>query len=750
MNHSKTICFVLAALAAGSLAAQQQDAAPPRSLLDGLRAPIHRDVDPDGVDRGTWTAGRDWTASLHDGAVFRPCQPADVEPSPWRWRTTAVALGGEPRPLAAPVPRGAGDFRCEYDLGAAVEAYDVRAEGLEQTFVLRHRTGRDVVITGAVTTALRAEPRGPLHAPIDFLPAGRGNGVRYGAAFAVDANGATLPLATAWDGERLRIDVPGQWLAGAAWPVVVDPLLSTIMLDASTAPVTHVAVERDERNAAYGVGYTFERRSSSLTRDFFFLLAPDSLQGAIVVFSRLNQGYDARPQLAFVRGTNKWVLGWDSYDHNSSRDRSALHVHSGADVTPSATSMWAPGATNRRQKSVRIGGNRTSSASSVLVVWESDVLGTSGNAPNTQIHTCLFDTASSTFGSPVHLAGGNVMFPGDCEAPSVSRDRGTGSWMVAWQHMTAVPMRWNVVAQRIGGDGVAAGGVWNTDQVGAAHQLAPVVDGRNGAWCVAFRTVPFGSLTSPAQMGFSLRAQRFLWADSAAGPGALGTSQVLFGPANYPAFRADAVAFDKNTGHHWAVATSQLVFGQTVTALTVVGHDAKVRNNLYPGGSGSDATAVAFDEDAHQFVFGYGDAQNGFRRAMGARWGYPAQPAPSLVGTGCGTAYQTVFGSYLAGAVPVLRLVNANVNVPAVIALSFGTGDVALPAPFGPGCRLWVDAGAPLLGTVAMLTDGAARAELPLALPSTLPALSLHSQWFWVNPNDATFRGTSAMRLDIR
>lgn len=755
MNTILRSSFACIAFVAAHLPAQTapRDQRSPQDLLRHARVPIQANVDPDDRDHGLWTAGHEWRATLHDGLAFDARQPAHVGSVPWRWRTTGCSVGGTCLPLAEPQPHVVGRHRCEYALGPVTEAYDVRTDGLEQTFVLRDRTDRDVVLTGAVQTALLATPRGFVHGAVDFLPAGAGNGVRYGAAFAVDAAGDRLPLATAWDGEHLRIHVPGAWLAHAAWPVVVDPLLSTVLLDASTVTtVRRVVVERDERNAASELGVVLVREQPAGGYDLFFLLVDDDLQNPTVVYSTSGIT-DPDPSLAFVHGPNRWLLGFTTWDYGIGGERAVLHVHTGGSAVPDNSIVWAPNVPGRRQRALRIGGNRSAGPSGAsFMVWESESTTTSGNTGATRIYGCLYDAASGTAGTPVHLAGGNTSFPGDSEAPSVTRDRGLGSWVVAWQHLGGLPFRWDVVAQRIGSNGVAAAGTFFTDRIGLEHQLAPVVDGQHGEYLVAFRSVPLGALTSTTQNGHVLRAQTFTWGDGSIAPAATRPSQIVLGSASYPAYRADAVAFDRTTGAHWAVSTSQVIFTAPRTGLLVLGRDGKARENLQLVDNDSAGTGVAFDDDAHQFVVGFGDTQNGFHRANLVRFAYPAQQPPTNYGSGCGAAQNLGIGSFLAGDPDnTLRLGGATAAAPAILAVGLAPANAPLPAPLMPGCTLLVDLSpASAVATLATVTSLLGRADVPLPLPSNLPDVDLHVQWVYLNALGTGFLATNGLRAQIR
>src|SRR5690606_2801707 len=119
-------------------------------------------------------------------------------------------------------------WRYEYRGAAVTERYDVRREGVEQSFVVHERPAAagDLVIRGRFLTRLATPERAALHAPLVLRgPAGEAL-VGYGSAIAFDASGSSTPVTTACTGGTVVLTVPAAWLAGARFPVTVDPLIS--------------------------------------------------------------------------------------------------------------------------------------------------------------------------------------------------------------------------------------------------------------------------------------------------------------------------------------------------------------------------------------------------------------------------------------------------------------------------------------------------------------------------------------------
>src|SRR5690606_23139412 len=227
-RFAATAAVPLALLGGALLAQEPLAAARVDDALPHQRTPVHTAEADEGVPYGLWAAGARYKASFHDGMTFVPYlgseYPTTVE---FRWRTTAVEVGGAVLEAASEPRRTHTDYRVEYDLGSVVEAYDVRADGLEQTFVLERPLGTgDLVVRGVVTSPLTAPDVPPAHQALEFRDAEGRAIVRYGAATAVDARGRRQPMRTCCSNGEVTLHLDGAWLRDAAYPVVVDPIIA--------------------------------------------------------------------------------------------------------------------------------------------------------------------------------------------------------------------------------------------------------------------------------------------------------------------------------------------------------------------------------------------------------------------------------------------------------------------------------------------------------------------------------------------
>ena len=110
----------------------------------------------------------------------------------------------------------------------------------------------------------------------------------YGAATAVDANGATRAMTTAFDGERITLRLAGDWLADAVYPVVVDPMLGVGNWVTHADPIGDVDVVRDSESTAQAVWVAYSVFFSGSDGDVYFQrFHDDGSQGALVFQKKL-------------------------------------------------------------------------------------------------------------------------------------------------------------------------------------------------------------------------------------------------------------------------------------------------------------------------------------------------------------------------------------------------------------------------------------------------------------------------------
>ncbi|MBK8979224.1 MAG: hypothetical protein IPM29_25285 [Planctomycetes bacterium] len=224
---------------------------------------------------GLYGRGRDYVVEFDAHATrYRPIAGSDAPQETPLW----LALQSVTRGSVTGWTRGAvpshshADHRVTYShsagsLGRIEERYEVRADGLALSVMLPEpvRGTGDLRVRMRLDTTLRAAiGRHPAGLTLHGCPTGE---VTVGAVTGIDADGARCAGWLEHDGDSLDLVLPGDWVAAAAWPILVDPLISferNISTSGSDyAPDVTAVPARGE----YLV--VFETRTSAITGDIW-------------------------------------------------------------------------------------------------------------------------------------------------------------------------------------------------------------------------------------------------------------------------------------------------------------------------------------------------------------------------------------------------------------------------------------------------------------------------------------------------
>lgn len=250
--------------------------------------------------------------------------------------TRRIAIGGRslfdevaaPRPV--PPERRGNDVSYRRP-GNVVETYEVDGRRIEQSFVLGSRpaSGGDLVIDVAVEGSLTARPHAapPIRpfdieqmlahrGAVDYVDAAGRVVVSIGKAWVVDANRATAPVEVLLAGGGYRLRVDGAWLAGAAYPVVVDPpiLVDSGAGDAATggAPTGHGANALAYSTTDNKYMLVIQYQNTDWDIEWAPVNADGTLGGQIrgMGGSETAQTADVWPDIAYSETSNNFLLVW--------------------------------------------------------------------------------------------------------------------------------------------------------------------------------------------------------------------------------------------------------------------------------------------------------------------------------------------------------------------------------------------------------------------------------------------------------
>ena len=741
---------------AGVLSAQ---ALPQHSTSDFL-IPIHTADAAEGVPYGTWASGDTYKVSFHDGMTFVPYLGADYpQNQPLSWRTVSVTAGGQQLLTegARPVRWQDGGFRYEYRFGAVTEAYDVLAEGLEQTFTVHRRPAAgDLVVTGVVDTQLTSTAIGAAHQALTFGDAANRPIVGYGEAFALDAAGDRIAITTSCEDGAIRLTVPGAWLANATFPVTIDPLLTRVSVSNDPAVVRWVDISCDMELFVPRFMFVYVRAASQYDDDVGAFLTNFDYTGSTTVYSDITTSWDSDgARCAYVAGANSWLMVFRRYYANNPLRLSRLyaHTHARSSTAFSTTLALLASPTGHNDWRCDVGG--AGFGTQALVVFQRENNGISpyvghwAQTATSEVRGAVVDVSGvyATWGAPFLITGNaNV----DVERPSVNKEAvgGTNSqWVVATQVYDQL-LGWTVDMRRVasGGPLGATGTQMFPLMSGLDHAFGPVVEGRDGRYAVLATATDIA--TTPAKTGSVLGKQvwiqRFDWASGTSSPTLL--PAVMLANAQDKRYEARGLGYDMDYRSHFGLSFAESGPGARDLHYRRVGYSGNVTEagTLYPATTGLVYGGdCVFDNDSARFLFAYGYTT----QVYGQTLEYTAAPPVSTVGSGCssatihwsgsrqiGSEFERVYvtgSSAAAGHFMMVSLVRANLSIvhPAV----------AL------GCRLLVDNQTGFLAVLGFQV--ASQPSWNFALPERVPPLTLYFQ-DWIL-DGGVLRSTQRLEVPI-
>ncbi|MCR9245414.1 MAG: hypothetical protein NXI31_10305 [bacterium] len=731
--------------------------------LPRLRTPIHTAAEDGGLSYGTWAAGHDYKVSFHDGMTFVPYLGGDYPRNqPWSWRTTSATIGGVDLAGAKSPRHEHGDFRYEYHFAGVVEAYDVLAHGLEQTFVIDELPADgDLVITGAVSTDLSCADQAAVHREIAFSDAEGREIVSYGKAWAYDATGARRELETSFHDGEITLRVPGAWLANASLPIVVDPLLSRKYVSGgSSSPVGEVDICWDGETGGQSVMIAYTRNASAVDSDVWAVLVNFNLQGPDLVFSDITSVWDTNEcSCAYVGGADRYLLAVGRYFRNSAVRASAIraHVHDSGSTAFNAFVVALNLAPSQNAWRIDVGGvaSGSSGATGLVVFQAEDNAANSGNLANTATSSVMAVPVTmsgfGSFGNPFFVATGSQL---DAERPTVNQVAQQARWVCAYQlHDGGQPAaRWDVRARQLTTSSRSLGS-FLADQAGRSrHQLGPVIAGSGGRYAIGFTAAEFAAVPFKTTLiaGTDLQTQRFDWADGLQAPQS-SRPPVTIRSNGDRRWEATGLAYDTNDRSHFGLGFRAVTPGTPIAYFARLGYQGAVTeggNNsavLYYGANERPTpVACAFDASRDNFLFAYGvDDVGNTNPVYGHGLSYPSVASPLVTGAGCSSGTIGWAGNQQIGSEFQSVVASNSSPVGYFMLVSLSHANLPVASPLVPtNCRLFVDIGAPnFLAALPYQYGTTGGWQFPL--PEWLDPLTLHFQaWLF---DGSSFQSTSRL-----
>jgi hypothetical protein len=710
--------LVLAAIAAPLAMVSAQT---PEAQVAGFAAPVSWSLDQvfaeQAADGTIWAANGLWKASFSAGhTTFTPFLGSQEPSRPVGFRLASASVNGRELVLGGEVTT-LRTQRVEIEHGTVLEAYDLREQGIEQSFVLRELPARgELHLDLALDTGLEVAADGE-----GFVFRCAAGAVRYGTAMAIDARGRQLTLLTQRTTAGLQLVVPAEFVAHAAMPLIIDPMISTVTaLAPSTAQLKSTDIAFDASLGQYYV--TYERSFSATDHDVYVAVLGADMQFQTLVTIDYTSQFWSKPRIATleahdmacvvaeqsVGGVAPIGIGIRSFTGGLSPVLQPVVLR-----TPASLSMFDPD----------VGGDANPvGPTRFLISYEATSIAVNGTDLH---HECLL--ADGTFAN----AGTYALGVGFNRRPHISKTcgkvgGGTEGWVIVFRRETYQQTTGRLCAVFVDRSGTllfTGGGSFTyltaaTPNLGSDWDVSSPLDHENGrlTMCVEARQDPNTGRATMYGMVFDHNAVV-----------AVPAMTVVSGAADY---RQPAVDSD---GARFALAHT------TIYSATDV--DVRVRTLRRVGASilTDDQVSVTTSLDAESQVAicavpgvpnRYGMSwvhQNGGSWAVECQ-GYLGIAAGGFVSraTGCGNLLTSAIGTPALG-----ETVTFSVGNPGGLCGFVAGFPASLPIGVCPGCTQGV-AGTALLGTTLSIT---------IPLSPGFVGLSLAVQSFHVSPQNGPCLG---------
>ncbi|MEM9798754.1 MAG: hypothetical protein AAGA20_00425, partial [Planctomycetota bacterium] len=277
---------------------------PPLRIAELMTSPL---VDVD-VSGEVWVRNRASRVCFADGAaIVHPIFGADAAREwPVRFTLQSVVHGRTAisiNPIGEAIAR---ESTVELQRTGLVDVYHLRLDDIEQTFVFDELPGSgDLVLTIDVETDLDAVD-GDV---ISFAHPTRGE-VRYGRAFAYDAEGRRIEIERTLDGRSIRLVVPADFVAGATLPLTVDPPISTF----TSTPTTVRAKSPDITYCGSAQRYfvCWEEETSSTNSDVFVTSFDRAGNGGGLAVAESGNASWTTPRIAYSAASDRLLVVADA------------------------------------------------------------------------------------------------------------------------------------------------------------------------------------------------------------------------------------------------------------------------------------------------------------------------------------------------------------------------------------------------------------------------------------------------------
>lgn len=371
-----------------------------------------------------WVRGERYKLGLSaDGAAFQPLfGPKAKRDFPLQLTLAGCEVAGQALPLAAATPwqrHGEGFARAR---GPVQECWRVTPGAAQQYFVVERPAA-----AGAL--ALRIEARSDLMAVGDgpgvrFVAPGLGH-VHYSDAVVIDANGEQFAVPVELAAGTLVIVVPQAVTENAAWPLVVDPFLTTVSVDTSVSDIQDPVVTCEPSTGNWLV--VAEEHLSATSVDIICYRYDSSPTPVLLDTVYAENGADRgnNPGVGFVAQAQQFIVNW----HNATAGNFQWRTRAAASAVMGTAFAYSAGIGADLDNRAFVGSTLTSDRFLTVSFRQ--------NATGNDIIATLWRNTGTSFGTtfvgPVAFPSQATVEPGDVSVAASLADK----WVVVWRECTS-------------------------------------------------------------------------------------------------------------------------------------------------------------------------------------------------------------------------------------------------------------------------------------------------------------------------
>lgn len=307
-----------------------------------------------------------------------------------------------------------------------VESYDIRTEGMEQTFTFQQMPAGsgDLVVRGRVSGPLQPDRLGESSEGLRFEAAGLG-AVRFGGVTGIDAEGVEAAGTVRFDGQYLELVLPEAFVQSASYPMVLDPLVGAeITVVADGDDTVNADTAYDATNDRYCTITQWERSAT----DVVLWIVIHDASGTVFFVSGANGSgpVNLNPSVAHCNLTDTFFMVWQAGPSLLGPwDLTGLVLGpNGENPGFTIDLMLTPGVSESQPD---VGSESTTVDDELMLVWNQDgeIWGAMLDVPG--------PTVQPTFGTPFRVDTSSF---GTDSKPAISKAGGTsGNHLVTWQRL---------------------------------------------------------------------------------------------------------------------------------------------------------------------------------------------------------------------------------------------------------------------------------------------------------------------------